>query len=77
MRRLRLNVGATTVQLSIRLKAMLVRGEDAYGHFDLIEPAGAERDAAALAVHQDLSDRYRANYDVQVRRHAEQFPAAA
>lgn len=65
------------VNSPVRLKAMLVRGRESYGHFDLIDPPAAERDAAALAVHQDLSDRYRANYDVQVRRHAEQFPAAA
>ncbi len=61
------------VDSPIRLKAMLVRGNDTYGHFDLIDPPQAERDAAALAVHQEVSDRYRANYDVQVRRHAEQF----
>ena len=57
----------------IRLKAMLVRGEDTYGHFDLIDPPSAERDAAALAVHQEVSDRYRANYTEQVKRHAQQF----
>jgi ectoine hydroxylase-related dioxygenase (phytanoyl-CoA dioxygenase family) len=57
----------------IRLKAMLVRGEDTYGHFDLIDPPSAERDAAALAVHQEVSDRYRANYNEQVKRHAQQF----
>ena len=57
----------------IRLKAMLVRGEDTYGHFDLIDPPAAERDAAALAVHQEVSDRYRANYNEQVKRHAQQF----
>jgi hypothetical protein len=56
------------VNSPVRLKAMLVRGRDSYGHFDLIDPPAAERDAAALAVHQDLSDRYRANYDVQVTR---------
>jgi non-haem Fe2+, alpha-ketoglutarate-dependent halogenase len=61
---------------SIRLKAMLVRGEDRYGHFDLIRPPSAERDAAALAVHEQVSDRYRANYTEQVKRHAEQFAAA-
>ncbi len=65
------------VNSPVRLKAMLVRGEDRYGHFDLIDPPAAERDAAALAVHQEVSDRYRANYNVQVKRHAEQFPAAA
>ena len=61
----------------VRLKAMLVRGEDRYGHFDLIDPPSAERDPAALAAHQDVSDRYRANYNEQVRRHAERFPTAA
>ena len=61
----------------VRLKAMLVRGEDRYGHFDLVDPPSAERDAAALAAHQDVSDRYRANYNEQVRRHAERFPTAA
>ena len=65
------------VNSPVRLKAMLVRGEDRYGHFDLIDPPAAERDAAALAVHQEVSDRYRANYNVQVKRHAEQFPDAA
>jgi ectoine hydroxylase-related dioxygenase (phytanoyl-CoA dioxygenase family) len=65
------------VNSPIRLMAMLVRGEDTYGHFDLINPPVAERDAAALAVHQEVSDRYRANYNIQVKRHAEQFPTAA
>jgi non-heme Fe2+,alpha-ketoglutarate-dependent halogenase len=60
----------------VRCKAMLVRGEDAYGHFDLIDPPAAERDPAALAVHQQVSDRYRENYNEQVRRHAQQFATA-
>ena len=55
---------------------MLVRGEDTYGHFDLIDPPEAERDAAALAVHQQVSDRYRANYNEQVQRHAQRFAPA-
>lgn len=62
----------------VRCCAMLVRGEDTYGHFDLIDPPTAERDAAALAVHQQVSDRYRANYNEQVQRHAQRFaPAGA
>jgi non-heme Fe2+,alpha-ketoglutarate-dependent halogenase len=61
---------------SVRLRAMLVRGEDTYGHFDLIDPPAAERDAAALAVHQQVSDHYRKNYDEQVRRHEQQFAGA-
>jgi non-haem Fe2+, alpha-ketoglutarate-dependent halogenase len=58
------------VESPVRLCAMLVRGEDRYGHFDLVDPPAAERDAAALAVHQQVSDRYRENYRVQVERHA-------
>jgi len=57
---------------SVRLCAMLVRGEDRYGHFDLIDPPAAERDPAALALHQRVSDRYRENYNEQVRRHEQQ-----
>jgi non-heme Fe2+,alpha-ketoglutarate-dependent halogenase len=57
----------------VRMQAMLVRGRDTYGHFDLIDPPAAERDAAALAVHQQVSDLYRKNYDEQVRRHERQF----
>jgi non-haem Fe2+, alpha-ketoglutarate-dependent halogenase len=53
----------------VRLKAMLVRGEDRWGNFELIDPPAAERDAAALAVHQQVTDRYRENYRVQVQRH--------
>jgi non-heme Fe2+,alpha-ketoglutarate-dependent halogenase len=57
----------------VRCRAMLVRGEDRYGHFDLIEPTGQERDAAALAAHLDVSDRYRENYRIQVGRHEQRF----
>jgi hypothetical protein len=60
----------------VRCHAMLVRGEDNYGHFDLIDPPVGERDPAALAVHQQVSDRYRANYNEQVRRHEQQFAIA-
>ena len=60
----------------VRCCAMLVRGEDRYGHFDLIDPPAAERDEAALAVHQLVSDRYRANYNEQVKRHEAQYADA-
>jgi hypothetical protein len=60
----------------LRCKAMLVRGEDRYGHFDLFDPPGAERDAAALATHQAVSDAYRANYNFQVKQHEARFAAA-
>ncbi|HEU0215878.1 MAG TPA: phytanoyl-CoA dioxygenase family protein [Stellaceae bacterium] len=64
------------VNSPVRLKAMLVRGHDRYGNFELIEPPSTERDAAALAVHQEVSDRYRENYKIQVVRHAERFASA-
>jgi hypothetical protein len=54
---------------SVRTTAMLVRGQDRYGHFDLIEPPAAELDAAGLAVHARVGDRYRDNYNEQLRRH--------
>ena len=64
------------VNSPVRLKAMLVRGEDRHGNFDLVDPPSAERDAAALATHQAVSDQYRANYQVQVIRHDERFAGA-
>ena len=64
------------VNSPVRLKAMLVRGHDRYGNFEPIEPPSTERDAAALAVHQEVSDRYRENYKIQVVRHAERFASA-
>lgn len=64
------------VNSPVRLKAMLVRGEDRYGNFALIDPPSAERDAAALAAHREVSNRYRENYKIQVVRHAERFASA-
>jgi non-haem Fe2+, alpha-ketoglutarate-dependent halogenase len=64
------------VDSPVRLCAMLVRGEDKYGHFDLVEPPKAERDEAALAVHRRVSDRYRENYRIQVERHAQRHAVA-
>ena len=73
-----LNYVPTHVRVNspVRLKAMLVRGKDCHGYFDLIDPPAAERDAAALATHQAVSDRYRENYNIQVTRHEERFAAA-
>ena len=64
------------VNSPVRLKAMLVRGQDRHGNFELIEPPKAERDAAALKTHQEVSERYRENYKIQVVRHDERFAAA-
>ncbi len=55
---------------SVRPAAMLVRGEDRYGHFDLIQPVTTELTAAAVAAHADAIGRYRANYLEQEARHA-------
>ncbi len=73
-----LNYIPTHVHLEspVRCKAMLVRGEDNYGYFDLVDPPKAERDAAALATHQAVSDAYRANYTEQVKRHVARFETA-
>jgi len=60
----------------VRCCAMLVRGEDTYGHFYLIDPPTGERDAQALAVHQRVSDQYRENYREQVKRHEALYAAA-
>lgn len=60
----------------VRLKAMLVRGEDRFGNFDLIDAPTAERDAGALETHREVSECYRANYRVQVERHERRFAAA-
>ncbi|HVZ10544.1 phytanoyl-CoA dioxygenase family protein [Rhodopila sp.] len=65
------------VDSDVRCLAMLARGQDRYGHFELVEPGGGERDAAALALHQTATDRYRANYRIQVDRHAARFARAA
>ncbi len=64
------------VDSPVRCKAMLVRGEDTYGHFDLIQPPSAERDPPALALHQQVSDRYRENYKIQVDRHVQRHATA-
>ena len=62
---------------SVRMTAMLVRGEDKYGHFDLIDPPKGELDAEALATHEKVSTRYRDNYNEMVKRHEAEFAAAA
>ncbi len=62
---------------SVRMSAMLVRGKDEYGHFDMIEPPKAERDDAALAAHLHINSRYRDNYNEMVQRHEAEFATAA
>jgi non-heme Fe2+,alpha-ketoglutarate-dependent halogenase len=44
-------------QLKVRDSAMLVRGQDRHGHFDLEQGPTVDLDAAALAAHADAVDR--------------------
>jgi ectoine hydroxylase-related dioxygenase (phytanoyl-CoA dioxygenase family) len=60
---------------SYRMPALLVRGRDTFGHFDLLEPPAAETDAVALARHEQTYRRYRENYNEQVERHDRDFAA--
>jgi len=58
---------------SHRVHAMLVRGEDKWGHFDLLpEPDGAFTEKG-LAMHDLVYSRYRQHYREQERLHEEQF----
>ena len=53
----------------LRCKALLVRGEDRYGNFDLIDPPRAELDEAGIATHAAVNQAYNDNYNIQVQRH--------
>lgn len=44
-------------QVKLRDSATLVRGEDRYGHFDLMPAPKADLDAEALAAHEDAMSR--------------------
>jgi ectoine hydroxylase-related dioxygenase (phytanoyl-CoA dioxygenase family) len=55
---------------AIRPAAMLVRGTDRYGHFERVEPAKAELDAEAVAVHERAVVLYRDLYIEEEARHA-------
>lgn len=59
-------------QVKLRDSAMLVRGVDAYGHFDPEPDPVADLDAAALAAHADAMQRqigaYYSGTDVKVAR---------
>lgn len=60
---------------SVRMAAMLVRGEDRWGNFDLIDPPGGECSPEALALHDEIVGRYGANYSEQIERHRQEFAA--
>jgi non-heme Fe2+,alpha-ketoglutarate-dependent halogenase len=54
-----------------RMPAMLVRGTDEFGHFDLEPEPVNDLDEAARASHADVYKRYRANYNEQLTWHQE------
>ncbi len=55
---------------STRMSAMLVRGQDKWGHFDLYDPPKVEFDTET---HGTVYERYAENYREQVKRHEELF----
>ena len=61
---------------SIRMAAMLVRGEDKGENFDLIEPPVDECGPTALALHEDIVSRYGTNYNEQMAHHDREFASA-
>jgi len=61
---------------SHRLFAMPVRGQDTGDHFDLLPAPQAEFDPAALALHEQVYQRYRRNYAEQIEAHDRRFAAA-
>ncbi len=61
---------------SYRMPALLVRGQDRFGTYDLLPSPGAEFDTAGIARHEQVYRRYRENYNEQVERHDREFAAA-
>lgn len=55
---------------TIRHAAMLVRGEDHYGHFELVKPPQTELDAEAVATHEHAMALYRDAYLEEEAKHA-------
>lgn len=62
---------------SHRMPAMLVRGTDRYGNFDLNEAPVEELGERGLAVQDRVYKRYAENYREQVARHEREFPEEA
>lgn len=58
----------------LRMPAVLVRGSDRYGHFDLMPRPSAFCDEASVALHDSAYRRYRASYEEQAALHARIFP---
>ena len=62
-------------QLPEKPCAVLVRGKDRYGHFDLLPLAKAELDAESVANQRHAMRVYHANYAAEEARHASRFVA--
>jgi hypothetical protein len=58
---------------SYRLSALLVRGRDTGGHFDLLPSLQSELGPAELARHERVYRRYRENYAEQTEWHERRF----
>jgi len=61
---------------SHRLYALLVRGRDTGGHFDLLPPPEGELGPAEIIRHERVYHRYRENYAEQIEWHERRFAAA-
>ena len=61
---------------SYRLSALLVRGRDTGGHFDLLPAPDGELGPAELERHERVYRRYRENYAEQTEWHERRFAAA-
>ncbi len=55
---------------AFRMAAMLVRGEDRGGHFEIVAPPKAELDGNAIAAHENAVTQYRETYREQEALHA-------
>jgi len=79
----RIGIGISYVPASVRHigsrrhPALLVRGVDRYGHFDLEKPPAADFDALAEEAHARSFEGYRANYLEQIASHRAQTAAGA
>lgn len=58
---------------SYRMPALLVRGSNAPGHFDLLPSPAEAFSADGIALHERTYKRYRENYHEQEKRHDELF----
>jgi hypothetical protein len=59
------------------MPAVLVRGKNDPGNFDLLPPPKGEFEPEALAVHAEFFRRWRENYLEQEKRHEEEFSVGA